>query len=366
MNLVIQRLIELGKSLRLRLAKPGEFSERAFLNGKIDLAQAEAIADLIDANSIAAIKSANRSLSGEFSKKINRLVEQLTHLRMLVEATLDFPEEEIEFLESANAVQQWQDIHDALQTVLHASKQGALLKNGALVVLAGAPNVGKSSLLNQLAQQEIAIVTPIAGTTRDRIREEIYLDGIPLHIIDTAGLRESNDEVEKIGIERSWSAIGDADIILFLRDASNTNQADSDLLLQEIKNSLELENHQSTHLIEVWNKKDQVNIRDDNLIYISAKTGDGIENLKEQLLQALGWEKHSDDIILARQRHLDSLNIALVHIHQAHRYLSLGNASLELFAEELRLAQEELGEITGKLLPDELLGKIFSSFCIGK
>jgi len=366
MNLVIQRLIELGKDLGLRLAKPGEFSERAFLNGKIDLAQAEAIADLIDANSIAAIKSANRSLSGEFSKKINRLVEQLTHLRMLVEATLDFPEEEIEFLESANAEQQWQDIHDALQTVLHASKQGALLKNGALVVLAGAPNVGKSSLLNQLAQQEIAIVTPIAGTTRDRIREEIYLDGIPLHIIDTAGLRESDDVVEKIGIERSWSAMGDADIILFLRDASIINQADSDLLLQEIKNSLELENHQSAHLIEVWNKKDQVNLLDKNLLYISAKNGDGIENLKEQLLQALGWEKHSDNIILARQRHLDSLNIALVHIHQAHKYLSLGNASLELFAEELRLAQEELGEITGKLLPDELLGKIFSSFCIGK
>jgi tRNA modification GTPase len=198
----------------------------------------------------------------------------------------------------------------------------------------------------------------------------LTLESLPkeqiLHILDTAGLRESDDVVEKIGIERSWSAMGDADIILFLRDASITNQADSDLLLQEIKNSLELENHQSAHLIEVWNKKDQVNLRDENLLYISAKTGDGIENLKEQLLQALGWEKHSDNIILARQRHLDSLNIALVHIHQAHKYLSLGNASLELFAEELRLAQEELGEITGKLLPDELLGKIFSSFCIGK
>ncbi|BDW12360.1 tRNA modification GTPase MnmE [Polynucleobacter sp. SHI8] len=366
MNLVIQRFIELGQSLRLRLAKPGEFSERAFLNNKIDLAQAEAIADLIDANSIAAIKSANRSLSGVFSKKIDDLVEQLTHLRMLVEATLDFPEEEIEFLENANASKQWQDIHDTLKTVLHDSQQGALLKNGALVVLAGAPNVGKSSLLNQLAQQDIAIVTPIAGTTRDRIREEIYLDGIPLHIIDTAGLRESHDEVEKMGIERSWSAIGEADIILFLRDASKIDQADSNLLLQEIYTALKLDHQKSTHLIEVWNKKDQVKVRDEERLYISAKTGDGIENLKEQLLNALGWEKHSDNVILARQRHLDSLNLALNHVLEAHRYLSLGNASLELFAEELRLAQDELGEITGKLLPDELLGKIFSSFCIGK
>jgi len=366
MNLVVQRMLELGKSLRLRLAKPGEFSERAFLNNKIDLAQAEAIADLIDANSIAAIKSANRSLSGEFSKKIDLLVEQLTHLRMLVEATLDFPEEEIEFLENANAAQQWQNIYDSLQQVLHASKQGALLKNGARVVLAGEPNVGKSSLLNQLAQQEIAIVTPIAGTTRDRIKEEIYLDGIPLHIIDTAGLRESFDEVEKLGIERSWSAIGDADIILFLRDASKIDQAESDLLLQEIKTSMEFDHLQSTHLIEVWNKKDQVHLNDENKLYISAKTGDGIENLKEQLMLALGWEKHSDNVILARERHLDSLKTALEHLELAKKYLSLGNASLELFAEELRLAQEELGEITGKLLPDELLGKIFSSFCIGK
>ena len=366
MSLVIQRMIELGKGQGLRMAKPGEFSERAYLNNKIDLAQAEAIADLIDANSIAAIKSANRSLSGVFSKKIDHLVERLTHLRMLVEATLDFPEEEIEFLENANAAAQWQDIFNSLQEVLHASKQGALLKNGALVVLAGEPNVGKSSLLNQLAQQEIAIVTPIAGTTRDRIKEEIYLDGIPLHIIDTAGLRESYDEVEKLGIERSWSAIGDADIIIFLRDASASDQANSDLLLREIKTSLELDHHRSTHLIEVWNKNDQIHLQDENRLYISAKTGDGLVGLKERLLQALGWEKHSDNVILARQRHLDSLNAALEHLELAKKYLSLGNASLELFAEELRLAQDELGEITGKLLPDELLGKIFSSFCIGK
>jgi len=233
-------------------------------------------------------------------------------------------------------------------------------------VLAGEPNVGKSSLLNQLAQQEVAIVTPIAGTTRDRIREEIFLDGIPIQMMDTAGLRDSEDEVEKLGIQRSWSAIGDADIILFLRDASKNNQEDSDVLLREIRTSLELDHSKSTQVIEVWNKKDQINQHDKQGLFISAKTGEGIDDLKEEVLQILGWEKHSDNVILARQRHLDSLNAALEHIELAKTYLSLGNASLELFAEELRLAQEELGEITGKLLPDELLGKIFSSFCIGK
>jgi len=367
MNLVIQRFIELGRSIHLRLAKPGEFSERAFLNNKIDLTQAEAIADLIEANSVAAIKSANRSLSGVFSKKINSLVEQLTHLRILVEATLDFPEEEIEFLENAHAKEQWQAIHEELLGVISVSKQGALLRNGALVVLAGAPNVGKSSLINQLAQQEVAIVTPIAGTTRDRIREEISLEGIPLQIVDTAGLRQSDDAVEKIGIERSWSAIKEADIILFLRDASAANQEDSEILLREIYASLEQFQNHSAQVIEVWNKQDQMTLQGTkDRIYISAKNGFGIDDLKKGILQILGWESHADDLILARQRHIDALNKALKHLMHSQTYLSQGNASLELFAEELRLAQDELGEITGKLLPDDLLGKIFSSFCIGK
>lgn len=367
MNLVIQRLIELGQSIHLRLAKPGEFSERAFLNNKIDLTQAEAIADLIEANSVAAIKSANRSLSGVFSKKINSLVEQLTHLRILVEATLDFPEEEIEFLENAHAKEQWQAIHEELLGVISVSKQGALLRNGALVVLAGAPNVGKSSLINQLAQQEVAIVTPIAGTTRDRIREEISLEGIPLQIIDTAGLRQSDDAVEKIGIERSWSAIKEADIVLFLRDASAANQEDSEILLREIYSSLEQFQNHSAQVIEVWNKQDQMTLQGTkDRLYISAKNGFGIDDLKKGILQILGWESHADDLILARQRHIDALNKALKHLMHSQTYLSQGNASLELFAEELRLAQDELGEITGKLLPDDLLGKIFSSFCIGK
>ena len=367
MNLVIQRFLEIGKNIHLRLANPGEFSERAFLNNKIDLTQAEAIADLIEANSIAAVKSANRSLSGVFSKKIEKVVEQLTHLRILVEATLDFPEEEIEFLEKARASEQWDIIYAELLAILEVSKQGALLRNGAFVVLAGAPNVGKSSLLNQLAQQDIAIVTPIAGTTRDRIREEISLDGVPIQIVDTAGLRESDDAVEKIGIERSWSAIGQADLVIFLRDASERNQNASDTLLQEIKAALSQESKHGVELIEVWNKKDQISAAEkEDQLYISAKQGDGIEELKEKMLQSLGWQKHSDDVILARQRHIDALKNALQNVQEAKKYLSLGNASLELFAEELRLAQDELGKITGKLLPDDLLGKIFSSFCIGK
>jgi tRNA modification GTPase len=367
MNLVIQRFMELGQSTHLRLAKPGEFSERAFLNNKIDLTQAEAIADLIEANSEAAIKSANRSLSGVFSKKINSLVEQLTHLRILVEATLDFPEEEIEFLENAHAKEQWQAIHEELLGVISVSKQGALLRNGALVVLAGAPNVGKSSLINQLAQQEVAIVTPIAGTTRDRIREEISLEGIPLQIVDTAGLRQSDDEVEKIGIERSWSAIREADIVLFLRDASIVNQTESEILFKEIHVSLEQFQNHSAQVIEVWNKQDQMTHEGPrDRLYISAKNGFGIDALKKSILHILGWESHAEDLILARQRHIDALNKALKHLMHSQVYLSQGNASLELFAEELRLAQDELGEITGKLLPDDLLGKIFSTFCIGK
>ena len=365
--LVIQRLLEIGKDINLRLAKPGEFSERAFLNNKIDLAQAEAIADLIDATSMAAVKGANRSLSGQFSKQIDTLVEKLTHLRILVEATLDFPEEEIEFLENANAREQWEDIYQQLLSVLKVSNQGALLKNGALVVLAGAPNVGKSSLINSLAQEEIAIVTPIAGTTRDQIREEIHLEGVPIQLVDTAGLRESSDEVEKIGIQRSWDSIAKADVVLFLRDASNSNQENSDLLFTEVKEYLVKTNNQNVCLMEIWNKKDHLQTNAENhKLYISAKTGDGIDQLKAKVLSAIGWESQTENIFLARQRHLEALKEALLHLENAKSYLNQGNATLELFAEELRLAQDFLGEITGKLLPDDLLGKIFSSFCIGK
>jgi tRNA modification GTPase len=367
MNLVIERFIELGKPIGLRIATPGEFSERAFLNHKIDLAQAEAIADLIDATTVAAVKSANRSLSGIFSERINDLIEKVTQLRMLVEATLDFPEEEIEFLENAKAKQQWDEILNTLVKVLQTSEQGALLRDGALVVLAGAPNVGKSSLLNQLAQQDIAIVTPIAGTTRDRIREQIQIEGIPISMVDTAGLRESSDEVERIGIERSWAAIGEADLILFLRDASQIDQRDSEELVQQISIALKGKGNVKAKIIEVWNKQDQ-NVQQHVTmpLCISAKSGDGIEALKKRIIEALGWESHTENTILARGRHIDALKRSMKHLEDSRPYLSQGNASLELFAEELRLAQDALGEITGRLLPDDLLGKIFSSFCIGK
>lgn len=367
MSLVIQRFLEMGQDIGLRGARPGEFTERAFLNNKIDLTQAEAVADLIDASSVAAIKSANRSLKGVFSEKINALVEKLTHLRILVEASLDFPEEEIDFLENANALLQWQNIHQELLDVLQASKQGAILRNGALVVLAGAPNVGKSSLINQLAQEEIAIVTPVAGTTRDRIRVEISLDGIPIQVVDTAGLRQSDDAVEKIGIERSWATIQEADIVIFMRDASSTKQSDSEDLFARVQELTKKTVEHPAHLIEIWNKQDQISTPvEKEQLYISAKTGFGIADLKSRILHALGWESQSDNLILARQRHLDALKQALVHIHLAQTFLVQGNAHLELFAEELRLAQDVLGDITGKLFPDDLLGKIFSSFCIGK
>jgi tRNA modification GTPase len=363
LQMVLKRLLEVGRNFQLRIAGPGEFTERAFLNGKIDLAQAEAIADLIDASTTAAVKSANRSLVGEFSKNIDHLVDALTKLRILVEATLDFPEEEIEFLENEHAVQQWKDITTRLATIIAASKQGSLLREGAQVVLAGEPNVGKSSLLNALSGSEVAIVTPIAGTTRDRIKEHIQINGIPLHVIDTAGLRESIDEVEKIGIERSWESINSADLILFIRDATKPNDESSELLYQKICDKAQ----KNLPIIQVWNKLDQCG----ELVVkegfaISAKTQQGLEKLKQEILRQIGWQENNEDTIFARQRHIDALARANEHLVLAGQHLQQGNASLELAAEELRLSQEALGEITGKLLADDLLGKIFTSFCIGK
>lgn len=366
MDLIIQRCLEVGKPYHLRLANPGEFSERAFLNNKIDLAQAEAIADLIDANSQAAVKSASKSLTGVFSIEINELIDRLTQLRVLVEATLDFPEEEIDFLEKAQAKDQWLFICQSLNKLLKASEQGAILRTGALVVLAGAPNVGKSSILNQLAGQDLAIVTPVAGTTRDRLRETIQIDGVPVQLIDTAGLRDGIDEVEKLGIERSWQTIREADVILFIRDISQFNETDHDELFIEIQSGI-LHEVPPPIMIEVWNKQDAIkHMPHQDRLVISAKTGYGFDELRARILQAIGWESQSENVIFARQRHIDALLRGLEHVQNAGNYLSLGNQSLELFAEELRLAQVSLGEITGKVLADELLGRIFSSFCIGK
>ena len=364
LELVMKRCLELGKDEVLVIAEPGEFTLRAYLNNKIDLTQAEAIADLIDAQSEAAVQGAARSLQGVFSDDINNLIEEITQLRILVESTLDFPEEEIEFLENAQARQRLIAIKEKLQSLRAGAKQGKILRDGIQLVLAGAPNVGKSSLLNRLAGEDVAIVTPIAGTTRDRVKESITIEGVPLHIIDTAGLRDTTDVVEAKGIERSWDAIRLADLVIFLTDPQSSAQH-NDLKTQILK-----ELPSKCPVLEVINKVDLLQesstIIPREALLISAKTGTGIEQLKQQILEHVGWAGPQEGVVLARKRHLDCIERAAVHIEQSEQFAANGNHSLELFAEELALAQRHLGEITGKILPDDLLGKIFSQFCIGK
>ena len=370
LELVMKRCLELGKDQGLVIAEPGEFSLRAYLNNKIDLAQAEAIADLIDAQSEAAVRGAARSLQGAFSSDINGLIEEITQLRILVESTLDFPEEEIEFLENAQARERLSTVMKKLQGLREGAKQGKILRDGIQLVLAGAPNVGKSSLLNRLAGEEVAIVTPIAGTTRDRVKESITINGVPMHIIDTAGLRETGDLVEAKGIERSWEAIRAADLVVFLQDLSSKdagNSAEASELRAQILQALP----PKCPVLEVRNKSDllaetALNQDATPCLLISAKTGDGIEGLKQKILESVGWGGTQEGAILARRRHLDCLDRAANHLDKSQHFAADGNISLELFAEELRLAQDQLGHITGKLLPDDLLGKIFSQFCIGK
>jgi tRNA modification GTPase len=364
LELVMRRCLELGKGEGLVIADPGEFTLRAYLNNKIDLAQAEAIADLIDAQSEAAVRGAARSLQGAFSDDINALIEEITQLRILVESTLDFPEEEIEFLENAQARQRLLVVKTKLQTLRAGAKQGKILRDGIQLVLAGAPNVGKSSLLNRLAGEEVAIVTPIAGTTRDRVKESVNIEGVPIHIIDTAGLRETQDVVEAKGIERSWDAIRTADLVIFLNDADT--KTDLNGLREQILGQIS----SKCPVLEVFNKMDLLSevpkTSPANALFISAKTGDGIEALKQKILEAVGWSGPQEGSILARRRHLDCIGRAAEHIEKSEEFAANGNNSLELFAEELFLAQNHLGQITGKLLPDDLLGKIFSQFCIGK
>ncbi|CAM5416510.1 MAG TPA: tRNA uridine-5-carboxymethylaminomethyl(34) synthesis GTPase MnmE [Thauera sp.] len=357
---VMQLLLERCLGLGARLAEPGEFTRRAFLNGKLDLAQAEGVADLIEASTAAAARSAVRSLSGRFSEEVHRIVDRLVDLRMLVEATLDFPEEEIEFLERARAMPRLEGIRGELEALLDRAGQGALLRSGLNVVLVGAPNVGKSSLLNQLAGEERAIVTDIAGTTRDALRETIQIEGIPLHVIDTAGLRDTADTVERLGIERTWREIERADVIVRLVDASVSATGD-DELAGRLPGGVER--------ITVVNKIDLVSAaagREEQAgqvtVRVSARTGEGVDLLRAELLRVAGWHAHGEDVVLARERHLQALRMALGHVCAAGEQL----AALELFAEELRLAQERLGEITGEFGADDLLGEIFSRFCIGK
>jgi tRNA modification GTPase len=386
LQLLLARCIELAESVNphtgkvllqgLRLAQAGEFTQRAFLNDKIDLAQAEAIADLIDASTSAAARSASRSLAGVFSQEIHTLRDSLVHLRMLVEATLDFPEEEIDFLQKADAQGQLERLQTQLEKVLVRTQQGALLREGIKVVIAGQPNAGKSSLLNALAGAELAIVTPIAGTTRDVVQQTIQIEGVPIHIIDTAGLREGEgiDEVEQIGIQRAWAQIAGADAVLFLHDLTRSLEPaylQADLKIQE---SLAAQLPNGVTLLNVWNKFDlapdaatsRASVNTSHDIDMSAKTGLGIDRLRAKLLETAGWQPASEGLYLARARHVQALKRVQSHIEMADAHLRAQAQSLDLLAEELRLSQTALNEITGEFNADDLLGVIFSSFCIGK
>jgi tRNA modification GTPase len=368
LQMLLTRMLEAGADIGLRLAQPGEFTRRAYLNDKLDLAQAEAVADLIDASTEAAAKSASQSLSGEFSKKIHTMVEQVINLRMLVEATLDFPEEEIDFLEKSNARGQLKTIVESLDQVFKQAAQGALLREGLSVVLVGQPNVGKSSLLNALAGMDVAIVTPIAGTTRDKVTETIQIEGIPLNIVDTAGIRELTEQVdvvERIGIERTWGEIGKADVILHLLDADLGPTKADDKIVAAFPAGVPV--------VRVWNKIDLSGHKpsldrseDATHIYVSANEHLGMDLLRGELLRIAGWQQTGESLYLARERHLVALREARKHLDVATAHAAQDDQSLDLFAEELRLAQTQLSSITGEFTPDDLLGVIFSRFCIGK
>ncbi len=357
MQILLERCISAGA----RHAEPGEFTRRAYLNDKVDLAQAEAVADLINATSTEAAKSATRSLSGEFSNKIKHLLNKLTDLRMYIEACLDFPEEEIDFITQGKVIEKIIENQQAVEAVLQQAKQGALLREGVHVVLVGQPNVGKSSLMNALLGEDVAIVTPIAGTTRDTIKSEIQINGVPIHVVDTAGLRDTEDEVEKIGIARTYRATETAHIALILLDATHGIGEAEKIILKRLP--------QQIAKIWVHNKIDlskeapKISQKDNEChIYLSAKTGVGVDLLKQQLLMIVGYQQNVEGAFMARSRHLQALTNVQSHLQQA----ALQICSPELVAEELREAQESLGSITGEFTPDDLLGEIFSKFCIGK
>jgi len=356
LQLVLQRCLELGA----RLAQPGEFTQRAFLNGKLDLAQAESVADLIDATTSQAARSAMRSLQGEFSQAIRHLVDGLIRLRMLVEAMLDFPEEEIDASDIAQRLAQLSQLSGELDTILNLAQQGSLLREGAHIVLAGQPNVGKSSLLNCLSGEEVALVSEIPGTTRDVIRQAIQIGGVPLHLMDTAGLRESQDAIEQMGIARTHSTLQKADVILVLLDAARGMSADDRKILDELPKDIPR--------LHVFNKIDLLTQiprvekhGTETHIYLSAKTGAGLDMLREQLLALIGWHQEAG-VFMARERHVRALRSAHDYLQRAKT--EAGRA--EIFAEDLRLAQERLSTITGEFSADDLLGEIFSRFCIGK
>jgi tRNA modification GTPase len=369
-TVILDLLLRAACDLGARLARPGEFSERAFLNDKLDLTQAEAIADLIESSSEQAARCAVRSLQGAFSRRIDALVEAVTHLRIYVEAAIDFPEEEIDFLADGKVANDLSQLLTDLDTILAEAQQGSILREGMKVVIAGRPNAGKSSLLNALAGREAAIVTAVEGTTRDVLREHIHIDGMPLHIIDTAGLRDSPDEVEQIGIARAWDEIRQADRILLLVDATTTPETDPHLLWPDFIDQLPPD----APLTVIRNKVDltaePTGIEEPTadaapVVRIAAKSSGGLEVLRDHLKQCMGFASTTEGGFIARRRHLDALERAQVSLWQGQDQLQ-GYGAGELLAEDLRAAQDSLGEITGAMTPDDLLGKIFSSFCIGK
>lgn len=451
-QILLRRVLQVGAAFGIRLAEPGEFTERAFLNDKLDLVQAEAVADLIEASTEQAARSATRSLQGVFSRQIDDLAEQLLTLRMLVEATLDFPEEEIDFLQKADAAGRLARIDDTLRRLFDTAQSGARLRQGLNVVLTGAPNVGKSSLLNALAGAEVAIVTPIAGTTRDRVIEQISIEGVPINLIDTAGLRDTDDPVEKIGIQRTWAEIEKADVVVHLRAADELAREDGNqtpgetgqgngkkavpaiipdagtdsssecrpgqeqtgnapLDISRLEAAIEARVPASARRLTVINKIDLVQGEgrltsemsggescpqssvdeggaspstsrmstekdtsaseaetpsSSEILSLSARTGQGIEAFRRKLLDIAGFQPGQEGVFIARERHLQALSEALTHLQNARQHVSLGDQALDLFAEELRLAHQALGRITGAVTADDLLGVIFSRFCIGK
>jgi tRNA modification GTPase len=357
LGMILKRCLELGA----RLAEPGEFTRRAFLNDKLDLAQAEGVADLIDAATEAAARCALRSLRGEFSEVIGNLAKRLVELRTLVEATLDFPEEEIDRVDREDAHGRLRDLQEDVQRALARGRQGSVLRSGLQVVLAGQPNVGKSSLLNRLAGEDLAIVTEIPGTTRDAVRQTVQIEGVPVNIIDTAGLRDTADKVEAIGIARTWEVIGHADALLLVVDARTGVTAVDRAIVDRLPGKLKP--------VTVFNKidlsGDAPRAEEDEQgwrIHVSAKTGDGIKGLREALLKLAGWQSGGEDVFMARERHL----VSLERVAQALERAGQTMPQSELFAEELRLAQRELGSITGEFSADDLLGQIFARFCVGK
>ena len=357
---VLQQLVRRCVELGARIAEPGEFTRRAFLNGRVDLAQAESVADLIDASSAEAARSAARSLAGEFSRRIHAIVAELTELRMHVEACIDFPEEEIDPADRREQSRRLSKIRTEVALVLDEARQGAVLREGLTAVLVGRPNVGKSSLLNRLSGEDLAIVTPIPGTTRDYVRATVSLEGVPIHLIDTAGLRDAGDEIERIGIERTWRAVEDAGAALFISEADSPEHEEEKRLRARLPRGMPVA-HVVNKIDLTGGAAGIASEGGDTTLRLSAKTGSGVEGLRAWLLQVAGWKPHGEGLFMARERHLRAIEEAGSHLLAAESL-----QAYELIAEELRLAQLELGRITGEVTADDLLGAIFSRFCIGK